>query len=646
MTTASAKQKTLRKAASLKKGKEAFDARLTANEGLLKEQFYTLYESRGQVESHFENLVNTLREGFEARPIDLKKIDQTRLNDPFWFLSEKWVGMMLYSDLFDGNIKGVQKKIDYLEEMGVNLVHLMPLLKSPKENNDGGYAVSDYRDVNPELGTVSDLKNFTKELHNRDMLLMLDFVLNHTSDEHEWAQKAKAGDKEYQDRYYFHSDRTVVNLFEQSLPEVFPETAPGNFTFIEEVQKWVMTVFNTYQWDLNYSNPKVFIEMVSVMIYLSNLGVDVLRLDALAFMWKKMGTTSQNLDEAHFLIKTMKTCMRIVSPGTLFLAEAIVAPSEIVKYFGEGDDLTDECEMAYNATFMVMLWDMIATKNNRLTLTAMNQIPPKPFGATWLNYARCHDDIGLGYEDQHAAWSGYDPSSHRKFLTQFFTGKHEYSFARGETFMENEKTGDARISGTLASLAGLEKAIEEKDKDQIELACRRIRMLHNLILTFGGIPMLYSGDELGQLNDHSYLSNKSKADDNRWMHRPKMDWKKAEKRRKKGTIEHRIFNDLVELIRARKKNPEMAALNNRMLIDLRNDHLLATYRSIQGSSCLVVSNLNDQTESFLAETVSAFGFDLRRTFIDKITSKVFHLDAGRIVLDPYESVWLTQKPQP
>ncbi len=646
MAITSDPKKTPKRVTSPAQSDQVFNHRLKSGEETLKKQFYSLYENQGMVEDHFADLLKVLRQGYSKRPDNLKKSDIKREKDKYWFLAEKWVGMMLYSDLFAGDLNGVRKNLDYLEELGINLVHLMPLLKSPKKNNDGGYAVSDYRDINPELGTLDDFKALIKDLHDRDMIVMIDFVLNHTADEHEWAMKARQGNKEYQDRYYFHQDRTVVNLFEQSLPEVFPTTAPGNYTFIEEVNKWVMTVFNTYQWDLNYTNPKVFIEMVDVMIFLSNLGIDILRLDALAFMWKKMGTDSQNLDEAHLVIKAMKSCMRIVAPGTLFLAEAIVAPYEIVKYFGEGDELTDECEMAYNATFMVTLWDAMATKNNRLTLTTLSQIPPKPFGTTWLNYVRCHDDIGLGYEDTHAQWSGYDPTSHRKFLTEFLSGSHEYSFSKGQKFMENEKTGDARICGSLASLAGLEKAVDEKDAEQIEFACRRIKMLHSLILSYGGIPMLYSGDELGTLNDYSYLKDSAKADDSRWMHRPRMNWKRAEKRKKKETLENRIFTDLTTLIRTRKSSPEMAALNNRQLANLENQHLLGIFRSSGEHSSLVVCNLNDHSESFKGELISMYGFDLRQNFTDKLTSKTFQLEAGHIVLEPYETVWLTQKPQP
>lgn len=622
-----------------KKVDSDFRRRLDAQIDELSKQFYTLYERKGQVRTHLDKLVDVLEKGYENRSPELRALDQHREEDPHWYLSEKWVGMMLYTDRFAGDLKALEKKIPYLDDLGVNLLHLMPLLDAPKENNDGGYAVSDYRKVDDRIGSMKDLNRLTKKLHQSDKLLMLDFVLNHTSNEHEWAKKAKSGDQKYQDYYYFHEDRTIVNLFEHSLPEVFPESSPGNFTYIEEVNKWVMTVFNDYQWDLNYTNPDVFIEMVDVMIFLANQGIDILRLDALAFLWKKMGTDSQNLDEAHLIIKTMKSCMKIVAPSTLFLAEAIVAPHEIVKYFGDGD----ECEMAYNATFMVTLWDAIATKNNRLLLTTLNNIPQKPFGATWLNYARCHDDIGLGYDDQHARWSGYDPSSHRRFLTDFLIGRHAWSFAKGMPFMENEKTGDARIAGSLASLAGLEKALEEKDEKNIEFAIRRILMLHSFILTYGGIPMLYAGDELATLNDYSFQNDPAKADDSRWLHRPKMDWAKWEKVKKKSKRpEARVFQGLKRMIALRKSSPEMAALNNRIIADLQSEHLLGYIRSLGTSHTLVISNLNDQSEILNTHLLTPFGFDPREAFVDKLSEESMIAENGQLVLEPYATLWLTQ----
>ena len=338
------------------------------------------------------------------------------------------------------------------------------------------------------------------------------------------------------------------------MPEVFPEAAPGNFTWNEEMQQWVMTVFHDYQWDLNYSNPAVFIEMIDIILFWANRGADVVRLDAVAFLWKKLGTTCQNEREAHLILQLMKDCCQVTAPGVLFIAEAIVAPSEIIKYFGEDAVIAKECEIAYNATFMALLWDAIATKNSKLLHQGLKSLPNKLERATWLNYARCHDDIGLGFDDSDVNAVGYEPYPHRKFLIDYFTGGYEDSFANGLTFMRNEKNGDARISGTLASLAGLEKAISANNLEEIENSQNRILLLHSLILSFGGIPLIYYGDEIGTTNDWSYLDEAEKANDNRWIHRPMIDWQKADNRIRPGTIEYALFSGLKKMIAIRKGN--------------------------------------------------------------------------------------------
>ncbi len=357
-----------------------FEKRLKHNFETIFQNFHKLYPNRKDLWEHIEKLITVLNNSHQVRASALKTIDDYREANPQWFLSEKIAGMMLYVDRFAGDLKGLNQKLDYFEELGVNLLHIMPILKSPPNDNDGGYAVSNYREIAPSIGTLSDLNKLSEDMKSKDMLLMMDFVLNHTSDQHEWAEKAKAGDKKYQDYYYCYDDRSIPDQFEQSLPQVFPDTSPGNFSYSKEIDKWVMTVFNNFQWDLNYTNPAVFIEMVDILLFLSNQGIDIIRLDALAFMWKKMGTDSQNLEEAHLLVQTMKSCAQIAAPGTLFLAEAIVAPPEIVKYFGRVDKTSNECDIAYNATTMVLLWDSIATKNNRLLSTTIHNIPKNQEG--------------------------------------------------------------------------------------------------------------------------------------------------------------------------------------------------------------------------------------------------------------------------
>lgn len=622
---------------------KAFVNRLSTHFPDIFNYFHTLYPMRDDVWDHLEKLVNVLINQYLARDADLKKLDKKRASHPKWFLSEQLVGMMLYVDRFAGDLKGLQDQLGYLEELGINLVHLMPILKCPEKNNDGGYAVSDYRSINPAIGTMEQVRELAKEFKKKEMVLMMDLVLNHTSNQHEWAQKARSGDPKYQGYYYFFNDRTVPDQFEQSLPQVFSESAPGNFTHIEEVNKWVMTVFHDYQWDLNYSNPEVFIEMLDIILYLSNQGIDILRLDALAFMWKKVGTTGQNLWEAHLLIKTFKSCIRIAAPGTLFLAEAIVSPDEIIKYFGEVDTVSNECDMAYNATLMTLLWDTVATKNNRLLWTTMHNVPDKPSGTTWLNYVRCHDDIGLGYEDQHADWAGYSPWHHRQFLINFLTGNIEWSFARGRKFMEDKVKGDARISGSLASLAGLERAMVEKDRAAQELAIQRIMMLHSVMMTYGGIPLIYAGDELARLNDYSFENDPHFSYDNRWMHRPVMDWKQAEKRKKKTTIEGKVFGQLQKLISIRKDQPALADDQVRHLVDCHNQHLLAYVRGEGKRRVFVVHNLNDHPEELMMDMMFYLGFDMKKGVKDLLTGAKLDFSGYKLILQPHEFVWIAQR---
>ena len=433
-----------------------FYTRLGANFYAIYSLFHYLYGDRDDFEQQALNLVETLARQYIARDDILKQKDLEREKDHTWFLSQEWVGMALYTDGFAENLQGLQSKLHYFQELGVNMIHIMPILQCPEGKSDGGYAVSDFRKVDSRIGTNDDLKSLVGELQKRDILLTLDVVLNHTSNEHEWASKARAGDKHYQDYYYTFPTREIPDMFEANMPEIFPETSPGNFTWDEEMQRWVMTVFNDFQWDLNYSNPKLFIEMLDIILFWANQGADIIRLDAVAFLWKKIGSTCQNEREAHLILQLLKDCCQVTAPGMIFIAEAIVAPSEIIKYFGEDAINAKECEIAYNATYMALLWDAVATKNSSLLNQGLKSLPAKLDRATWLNYLRCHDDIGLGMDDADIRAVGYEPIGHRKFLIDYYTGNYSDSDAKGLLFGHNAKTGDARIAGTLASLAGLD----------------------------------------------------------------------------------------------------------------------------------------------------------------------------------------------
>ncbi|MDH4216108.1 MAG: alpha-amylase family protein, partial [Gallionella sp.] len=451
-----------------------FFTRLGANFYAIHSLFHLLYGERSDFKEQMVSLVETLASRYIEREQSLRKSDLAREKDYNWFLSQKWVGMALYCDRFADDLKGLRAKLPYLQDLGINMLHIMPILDCPPGNSDGGYAVRDFCKVDSRYGTTEDIEELAATLRKRDILLVLDVVVNHASNEHEWAQQARKGEKKYQDYFYVFDNRELPDIYEETMPEIFPATSPGNFTWDEEMGKWVMTVFNSYQWDLNYHNPAVLIEMIDIILFWANKGADILRLDAVAFLWKKMGRTCQNEREAHLLLQLMKDCCQVTAPGVLFIAEAIVSPGEIAKYFGEDAINAKECEIAYNATFMSLLWDAVATKNALLLNRGIKSLPDKLERATWLNYVRCHDDIGLGFADDDARQSGYDPFQHRRFLVDYFTGKFTGSPARGLPFGDNPKTGDTRISGSLASLVGLEAALESDNEAAIDAAIKTI----------------------------------------------------------------------------------------------------------------------------------------------------------------------------
>ncbi|PKM10778.1 MAG: alpha-amylase [Gammaproteobacteria bacterium HGW-Gammaproteobacteria-3] len=622
-----------------------FYTRLGANFYAIHNLFYHLYGQRDDFKPQMLRLVETLARQYIHRSRELKNLDIARENDHNWFLSQQWVGMALYSAGFAGDLQSLADKIAYLQELGINLVHIMPILQCPTGQSDGGYAISNFREVDNRVGTLDDLRAVAQEFRKREMLLTLDVVVNHTSDEHEWAQKAMAGEQKYQDYYFIFDNREVPDMFEQNMPEIFPETAPGNFTWNESLQKWVMTVFNEYQWDLNYSNPAVFIEMLDVILFWSNQGADIIRLDAVAFLWKKMGTACQNEREAHLILQLMKDCCQVTAPGVLFIAEAIVAPVEIIKYFGEDAIIAKECEIAYNATLMALLWDAIATKNSKLLSQGLKSLPDKLERATWLNYVRCHDDIGLGFDDHDVRIVGYEPHAHRRFLVDYFTGVYDDSLATGVRFMHNDKTGDARIAGSLASLVGLEKAAALDDSRAIESAIDKILLMHSLILSFGGIPLLYYGDEIATFNDYSYRDQLDKANDSRWVHRPTIDWERAELRKKQGTIEYTVFCALKKMIAIRKETSAFADFNNRHLVDIDNESLFAFVRfdhNRPSERVLVICNFSAEAQRFDLQRLKSSGFGAHGQLTDLYTGKSPIHFKDQMVLKPFSFYWLSE----
>lgn len=576
-----------------------FYARLIANATNIRGLYRELYADQPRGKKCFDKLIKTLCTAYVQRGTALRKRDRVKLEEETaWFTSNQIAGMSLYVDRFAGDLQGMHTRLDYLQQLGVNLLHLMPIFESPADASDGGYAVSNFRQVDARFGSLNDLKSLQKEMQQRQMYLMLDIVLNHTSDRHEWAVKAKEGDAFYRDFFYTYPDRTMPDAFESAMPDVFPESAPGSFTWNPEMKRWVMTVFHNYQWDLNFTNPEVLIAMLENIFFYANLGVDVLRIDAPAFIWKQPGTTSQNLPQAHTLLRLIRQCVEVATPGMALLGEAIVAPEEIMKYFGTGRYEGRECHFAYNATQMALQWDALATGDTRVMLQAQPLLLQKPVGATWLTYTRCHDDIGLGYNDYMIANAGFDPYEHRRFLKDYFSGAYDGSPARGALFGVNPKTQDARISGSLASLCGLEAALESGNQEDIQKAANKILLMQAHSFFLGGVPMLFYGDEAAYTNDYSYLNDPAKSYDNRWMHRPVIDWDKNARTKEKDTIEEIIFSGTQRLLALRASLPQVADHGNLQWFHPHNIHVAGYLRAWEGQSLFAIFNFCDR-EAFL-----------------------------------------------
>jgi amylosucrase len=556
-----------------------FYTRFLANASNIWLLYNEIYKDHPKGKTVYNQLIHTIINGYKNRPPLLQERDDIKLEEGHWFLSNQLAGMSLYVDRFCGNITGLNSKMDYFEKLGVNFLHLMPLFESPKSEGDGGYAVSNFRKIDDRFGSLQDLQDVQENMRKKKLYLMMDIVLNHTSRHHEWAKKARAGDAHYQDYFYFFPDRQLPDAYDKPMPEIFPESAPGNFTYVPECGKWVMTIFHSYQWDLNYTNPLVFVEMLDNILFYANLGIDLLRIDAPAFIWKQLGTTCQNLPQAHTLLQLIKQCVQVAAPGMALLGEAIVAPKEIMQYFGTGRYAARECDFAYNATHMALQWDALATGDIRVMMAAQHVLLKKPVGTSWITYTRSHDDIGLGYEDYMIEQANWNAFEHRNFLKNYYAGMFPGSPSRGALFSSNPRTGDARISGTLASLCGLEKALSDKDKTAIAISIEKILMMQAQSFFIGGLPMIFYGDELGYTNDYSYLDDPGKSYDNRWMHRPIIHWEKNKLTEKKGTPEEKIFSGTRKLLQIRKKLSLLADYSNLVWLTPYNIHVASFIRT-------------------------------------------------------------------
>lgn len=604
-----------------------FAQRMEKHQDELRWLYMELYGN----DTMYAELCEQMHDYYLKRSTELKKRDIKKEKNPDWFKEKEMLGMMLYIDNFAGNLKGVEKKLAYLKECNVNCLHLMPFLDTPKGKSDGGYAVADFRKVRPDLGTMKDLARLTEKCHENGMNVCMDFVMNHTSEEHEWAKRARAGEGEYMSRYFFYDNGDIPTRYEETVPQVFPTTAPGNFTWLPEIGHYVLTTFYPYQWDLNYRNPRVFNEMMYNFLFLANQGMDIIRIDAVPYIWKELGTSCRNLKEVHTIVRMMRMIAEIVCPSVILLGEVVMEPEKVVPYFGTVEK--PECHMLYNVTTMATTWNSIATRDIRLLKKQMDIVSRLPKQYTFLNYLRCHDDIGWGLDfDTMKQW-GMEEPSHKRYLNDYFTGKIADSISRGELYNDDPVTQDARFCGTTASMCGIEAAGFEGNAEKMQTAIQEDLMLHAYMLTQSGIPMLYSGDELGQVNDYSYKDDAEKASDSRYLHRGAFLWELADKRKDLSTVQGQLFQMLNRLEQIRRQENVFSQEAEVYTYDVHNDSILGILREYKGERFIALFNFseNEQTAWMQEEGI----------FRNLVNGEI--VEVKDPVLKGYEFVWMKYK---
>lgn len=566
--------------------------RLAAHEPALRRLLSGLYGGQPGFDAWLGDLMESLGQLFAARPEALRRQDATRASAPDWFLSQRMLGYCAYVQNFGGDLQGVARQIPHLQAMGVSYLHLLPFLRARAGENDGGFAVASFDEVEPALGSNADLEALTAQLREAGISLCSDFILNHVADDHAWAQGARAGDAAMRAMFHVFPDRVMPDRYESTLGQVFPQVAPGNFTQVEALGGWVWTTFYPYQWDLNYANPAVFAAMAAALLRLANRGIEVFRLDSTAFLWKREGSNCMNQPEAHQLLQAMRAIVDIVAPGVLLKAEAIVPTRELPAYFGQAD--APECHIAYHSSLMAAGWAALAEQDAGLVRTVAANTPALPPAASWLSYVRCHDDIGWNVLRAEAGADGREPNARLARVAQFFAGA-DGSYARGAAFQSSDPNAAHGSNGMAASLAGLEAA---DTAGQRELALRRTLLLHGLALSFGALPVLYMGDELAQTNDYSYTARPQHAMDSRWLQRPRFDRERWAARLDASAIPGCMYGALRQLIQLRQRHDALAAGAPRAVLDAGHPAVLALAR---GPRLLVLLNFSSQAHAVVLD---------------------------------------------
>ncbi len=575
----------------MSKKKEDFAKRLEKHHDELRWLYMELYDNGPM----FAELCGQMERFYRERKTQLRRRDAVRESDRDWYKDNHMLGMMFYIDNFAGNMKGVETRLDYIDKCGVNYIHLMPFLDTVEGRSDGGYAVADFRTVQDKLGSMEDLESLTDACHEKGINVCMDFVMNHTSEEHEWARRARQGDGEYMSRYFFFDNGEIPAQYERTVPQVFPTTAPGNFTWLEDAGHYVLTSFYPYQWDLNYKNPRVFNEMMYNFLYLANRGIDIIRIDAVPYIWKELGTSCRNLPQVHTIVRMMRMISEVVCPCVLLLGEVVMEPEKVTPYFGTVEK--PECHMLYNVTTMATTWHTVATRDVRLLKRQLDIVSALPKEYVFLNYLRCHDDIGWGLDYGTLMTEGIRECSHKQYLNDYFQGYAGRSNSRGELYNADPVTKDARFCGTTASMCGIEKAGFEQDEAAMELAVRLDVMLHAYMFMQSGIPVLYSGDEIGQVNDYTYKEDPLKAADSRYIHRGPMNWELAQNIEKPGTLEERIFDGLRQLEQIRKTRKVFRSDADVWTVDTGNPAVLCIGRYYDGEKMIGLFNFSEDAQT-------------------------------------------------
>lgn len=609
--------------------RETFELRLEQWWPDLHDAVAALYDDPDAVTA---SLVAIAAQGYVERPDDLHRLDQQRLLQPDWFQRPNMFGYACYVDRYGTTLKGLGERLDHLTDLGVTYLHLMPLLTPRPGDNDGGYAVMDFDTVRPDLGTNEDLADLATELRARGISPVVDLVLNHVAREHEWAVKARAGDEPYRDYFHIYPGREVPDEFERTLPEVFPDFAPGNFTLDQELEEWVWTTFNAWQWDLNWANPAVLLEFARIVVRLANLGIEVLRLDAIAFLWKRVGTNCQNQPEVHAITQALRTTCRLTAPATLFKAEAIVGPQDLMPYLGLGRHAGRVSDIAYHNSLMVQIWSMLASGSSDLARCSLAALPPTPPSGTWVTYVRCHDDIGWAIDDADASARGSSGAGHRTFLADWYSGEFDGSWAEGVVFQHNAATGDRRISGTTAALSGLGPT--RKDPDG---AFARIFLAHAVVAAWGGIPVVWSGDEVASPGDADWANEPGHEGDNRWIHRPRVTDADRARRFTPGTDAQRVFDGIAHIARVRRTLPMLHSAAPVQVLTDTDDGLFALVRRHPSGTMVAIFNVTARHRPFSSAALKSAGLSDPREVLSH--HELVEHD-GTLWVPPYSAWWI------